>query len=224
MALPIDEVAVTADRANIGQNLRAVWWFDGDRQAVDQEACATWTEHSGPIAQAGVALRVRQVGEATQAITVTNNIMWGARNGWNVHLWSSGMPGRLLGQAVLSHSFGARDAPLPPLPWRVCARVVGRSLQFKAWSVAAHPDEPGWGDPGFGTSFWLPSGWIYPGHAGWYVGHLRGGDEVGYRSLSTGVLELQVLARVAVSTQMVADDVQRGVADLLSGAVGVSWL
>lgn len=213
-----EHVTVTAPPTNRGANLRAVWWFDDERAAVDHESCATWSEYSGPIVQAGVALRVRRVGGHTQAITVTNNIMWGARNGWNVHLWNDGKPGQLIGQAVLSHSFGPHDAP-PPLPWRLCARVVGSSLQFKAWSLATHPSEPRWHDPGFGTSFALPRGWVYRGHAGWYAGHLQRGDTTGYRSLHSTALDIGSLDRVALTTHTVTDGLQRRVAARLIGVL-----
>lgn len=209
-------VLVTTPSTNNGGNLRSVWWFEGERPTVDEESCATWSEYSGPIVQAGVALRVRRVGSYTQAITVTNNIMWGARNGWNVHLWKGGTHGELIGQAVLSHSFGSSVFTQPPLPWRLCARVVGTTLQFKAWSLATHAEEPAWTDPGFGTSFVLPRGWVYPGYAGWYVGHLRPGDAAGYRSLRSGPLRVGALDRLAVASHTLADDLQRRVAGALA--------
>lgn len=207
-------VAVSASAANRGGNLRTVWWMDGPTPSVDQESCVTWSEHSGPIVQAGVALRVRRIGDHTQAITVTNNIMWGARNGWNVHLWN-GSEGELIGQVVLSHSFGTSTFTHPPLPWRLCARVVGTTLEFKAWSLEAHPAEPAWSDPGFGTSFRLPRGWTYPGQAGWYVGHLRPGDSTVYRSLRSGAMRVGSLDRLSISTHTVADALKRGAAESL---------
>lgn len=212
-------VEVTAAPSNQGVNLRSAWWLDGQLPAVDQESCVTWSEYSGPIVQAGVALRVRNVGDRTQAITVTNNIMWGARNGWNVHLWNGGARGNLIGQVVLSHSFGSDTAAPPPLPWRLCARVVGTTLEFKAWSMAAEPAEPEWSDPGFGTSFRLPRGWVYPGYGGWYVGHLRPGDSTVFRSLSTDVVHLGPFDRLSISVQAGSDGVQRRTAAGLVAAV-----
>jgi hypothetical protein len=208
-------VAVSARTANQHGNLRTVWWMDGQRPTVDQESCVTWSEYSGPIVQAGVALRVRKVGDHTQAITVTNNIMWGARNGWNLHLWNGGTHGDLIGQAVLSHSFGTSTFNQPPLPWRLCARVVGTTLEFKAWSLATNPVEPDWSDPGFGTSFGLPKGWVYPGQAGWYVGHLRPGDSTVFRSLRSGVMRVGSLDRVSIVTHTVADRLKRQAAATL---------
>jgi len=212
-------VTLTSTRSNRGANLRTVWWLDGARPTVDQESCVTWTEHSGPIVQAGVALRVRRVDDHTQAITVTNNIMWGARNGWNVHLWNGGGRGELIGQSVLSYSFGSSPLAVPPLPWRLCARVVGTTLEFKAWSLALHPGEPAWSDPGFGTSFFLPRGWIYPGQGGWYAGHLQPGDTTVFGALRSAPLHVGSIAQIAIATHTVADHIKRQVAASL--VVGV---
>ena len=158
-----------------------------------------------------MALRVRSAPGGAQAITVTNNIMWGARNGWNVHLWS-GARGDLIGQIVLTHSFGPTVYQTPPLPWRLCARVVGPTLQFKAWSLAIDPTEPEWTDPGYGAGFVLPPEWVYPGRAGWYVGHLVSGDQAGYRSLQAHGLQVSVAERASASTQTSAQEVMRSVA------------
>ena len=205
------DLVVSAPATNQGVNLRSVGWFDEGTLSVDAESCATWTEFSGPIAQAGVALRVRSAPGGAQAITVTNNIMWGARNGWNVHLWS-GARGDLIGQIVLTHSFGPTVYQTPPLPWRLCARVVGPTLQFKAWSLAIDPTEPEWTDPGYGAGFVLPPEWVYPGRAGWYVGHLVSGDQAGYRSLQAHGLQVSVAERASASTQTSAQEVMRSVA------------
>lgn len=202
-------VAVAAPPGNRGVNLRAVWWFDGADASVDGVSCVTWAEYSGPIVQAGVALRVREVSGRTQAVTVTNNIMWGARNSWNVHLWNGGPTGELIGQSVLRRPFGESLVDQPPLPWRLCARVVGSVLQFKAWSLATQPTEPDWTDPGFGTSFTLPRGWVYPGRSGWYAGHLRGGDATSFRALRSERLRMGALDRLAVHGQASADAILR---------------
>ena len=212
-------VAVSASPSNVGANLRSAWWTEGQLPAVDQESCVTWSEYSGPIVQAGVALRVRHVGDRTQAITVTNNIMWGARNGWNVHLWNGEARSSLIGQVVLSHSFGSNAAAPPPLPWRLCARVVGTTLEFKAWSLVVQPVEPEWSDPGYGTSFRLPRGWVYPGYGGWYVGHLRPGDSTVYRSLKSTPIRLSALDRLSISVQTRSDGLQRRAAADLASAV-----
>jgi hypothetical protein len=211
------DLVVTAPATNQGVNLRSVGWFDEGTLGVDAESCVTWTEYSGPIAQAGVALRVRSAPGGAQAITVTNNIMWGARNGWNVHLWS-GSHGEVIGQIVLTHSFGPVQQ-MPPLPWRLCARVVGPALQFKAWSLALRTTEPEWTDPGYGASFALPPAWVYPGRAGWYVGHLVRGDQAGFQALEAQPLHASVGERASASSQASAQEVMRSVASGLEQAL-----
>lgn len=208
-------VSISAPAENRGGNLRTAWWLDGSTPTVDHESCVTWSEFSGDVVQAGVALRIRKVGDSTQAITVTNNVMWAARNGWNIHLWNDGQR-ELIGQVMLNHAFGNTVFDRPPLPWRLCARVAGTALEFKAWSLTAHPEEPSWTDPGFGSSFHLPRGWHYPGHAGWYVGHLRPGDSTAYRSLSTSLMEVGSIGRLSVMSRTAADGVKRAVAAILT--------
>ena len=113
---------------------------------------------------------------------------------------------------MLSNSFGPTVYQTPPLPWRLCARVVGPTLQFKAWSLAIDPTEPEWTDPGYGAGFVLPPEWVYPGRAGWYVGHLVSGDQAGYRSLQAHGLQVSVAERASASTQTSAQEVMRSVA------------
>ena len=173
-------MVVRAPATNEGGNLRDVWWPMNATATVDHESCATWTEFGGPIAQAGVALRVRRQGGAVQAITVTNNIWWGARSGWNVHAWpADGGPTLVVGQRLLG---------IPSLPWRLCARAVGSMVDFKVWSLADGGSEPAWGDPVFGASFELLPEWVYVGQPGWYTGHLRRGEALSFDSLRARAL------------------------------------
>jgi hypothetical protein len=175
---------------------------------------------TAPASNQGVNLReVGWFDDESPAITVTNNIFFGARNGWNVHLWS-GSRGEVIGQVVLSHSFGPTVFQTPPLPWRLCARTVGRVVQFKAWSMVLQPDEPAWADPGFGASFVVPDEWVYAGRAGWYVGHLVGGDQSDYRQLDAEALEPALGERVAVTSQASAQELVRSVAATLDQVRG----
>lgn len=204
-------VEVLAPQANQGVNLRAVGWLGEGVLATDALSCVTWTEGTGSIAQAGVALRVRSAPGGPEAITVTNNILWGARNGWNVHVWSGGV-GQVVGQVVLSHSFGSTPGQQPLLPWRLCARTVGATVQFKAWSLAVDPAEPEWGDPGYGGSFALPARWVYAGRVGWYVGHLGPGERASFGDLDVKELEVTAADRLAAAATASADEVMRGLA------------
>ncbi len=173
---------VEAADSNRGGNTRLVWANLDDPVANDLRVCATWERFTG-LAQPGLALRVRRDGNRTRAITVTDNIFWGARFGFNVHVWDTGsglrLPGVLpvtaVGGADLSATFGQAGS-LIDLPWRVCARVKGRTLDIKVWPLSG--PEPEWGDVRYGRRFRLSMAAVYPGRAGFYAGHLRPGDEV----------------------------------------------
>ena len=178
---PIGErTTVRADALNVGSNTRMVWVTAGGEVSTDQQVCATWVAWTG-LSQAGVALRVRGDGARVRAITVTGNIVWGARFGFNVHVWDTAthpkgtVPVTYAGGADLSRTFGPANG-LMKLPWRICARVTGRMLDFKVWPVAK--PEPRWGDTRYGRRFRLPASATYPGRPGWYAGHLRPVDQL----------------------------------------------
>lgn len=178
---------VAAPATNQGGNLRAVWWPSGARPVQDQQSCVTWTRIGGPIVQAGLSLRVADDGGKVRALTVTNNIWSGARAGWNVHAWRTDTAEHeIIGQVRLSQVFGATPFEEPELPWRVCARVVGRALELKAWPLRRRTTEPAWGDPRYGTSVQLGADWVYPSVAGWYVGHAQAGEHTSFAQLDAG--------------------------------------
>jgi hypothetical protein len=185
-----DRTTVSADAKNIGSNTRIAWVAAGGEVATDQQACATWVSWTG-LTQAGLALRVRGDGPRVRAVTVTGNIVWGARFGFNVHVWDTArhprgtVPVTYAGGADLSRTFGPANG-LMKLPWRICARVKGRMLDFKVWPVAAK--EPRWGDTRFGRRFQLPVTATYEGRAGWYAGHLRPGDRLVIEDQTTKTL------------------------------------
>jgi len=174
------DTLVQAASANTGGNTRLVWVPPAGEVSVDQQVCATWDAWSG-LAQPGLALRVRGDGWRVRAITVTGNIVWGARFGFNVHQWDtsihtkSGVPVVYAGGADLSRTFGPANG-LVALPWHICARVQGRLLDFKVWPSSRA--EPKWGDTRYGRRFELSATAVYPGRAGWYAGHLRPGDRL----------------------------------------------
>ena len=204
-----NRVVVSAPQSNRGANLRSVWWSNDDPPVVDAQSCVTWSSFDGPLVQAGIALRVRQEGDRTVALTVTNNVWAGARAGWNVHAWSGDWEtSRLLGQALLTEAFGESVFQEPPLPWRICARTVGATLEFKAWSLREHADVA-WGDPRYGTAILLPDDVVRAGRAGWYVGHLGGGDRSTFTSLDARPLSLSGLDALTVRERAAAGCVAR---------------
>lgn len=160
---------VEAAPGNVGSNLRAAWWPEAAPPTVDAETCFTWTGSEGPLVQPGLVLRLRRDGARQRVITVTNNVWFGARWHWNVHVWETGQPLQRVG-SVPTPAIGGEADGVVPLPWRACARTVGAAVEIKVWPAAGA--EPAWGDPGHGGTVALPPGWVFPGHAGWYVGHL----------------------------------------------------
>lgn len=185
-------VTATAAETNTGQNTRVAFWQLADQPSIDQETCATWVNARGVLQQPGAALRVRSTNGRTTAITVTNNIFYGARWAFNVHVMDSGASPqfRQIGSFDLSEVFrpgGPTTLDLPPYPWRMCTRVVGDTVSFVVWPTTTHA-EPSWDDPRYGGSVTLPAGWGQAGQPGWYVGHLEARDSAGYTEMSTAVI------------------------------------
>ena len=71
-------MVTSAPTSNTGANLRMVGFKKESPTSVNQEACATWTEGDAGISQPGVALRIAAAPSRVRAITVTNNILYGA--------------------------------------------------------------------------------------------------------------------------------------------------
>jgi hypothetical protein len=164
-------------------NLRGAWWPAGQAETTDSESCATWVSQNGNIVQQGAALRVVQPpgAESAKAVTVVKNVL-GWRWYFDVFVWEGGNATGIQG-FDLSSTF-IRGGRLAPLPWHLCARATGSQVTFIAWP---DPDpKPAWGDPARGGTVTLPSGWVYPGHTGWYIGHLNPGDDAWFSDLQTG--------------------------------------
>lgn len=160
-----------------GGNLRTVFWPADAVIRRDVTSCATWSRESSDRLQQGVAVRISErPGGGAQAITVTKNVYLFGSWIFNVHVWDSATARmRQIASVNLSGALSRPgDPPSPqPLPWRVCARVVGRTFTFKAWRVAI--GEPAWGDPRFGSSVPLPADAPSTGYPGGYIGHLQPG-------------------------------------------------
>ena len=144
--------------------------------AENEQSCATWSSESSNINQEGAALRISEAADgAGRAITVTKNVYFHA--GWifNVHVWDTATTGvgTQIGSFDLSSVFRPGGSQVP-LPWNLCARVVGPTVSFIAWPATEQP--PAWDDATHGGSVTLPNGWDSVGAAGWYIGHLQPGD------------------------------------------------
>jgi hypothetical protein len=152
-------------------NVREVFWPRSARVAADGESCATWSSQSSRLVQQGAALRIHAVSGGYRAITVTKNVWFGVNWIFNFHVFDTSR--RTLyasfGHVDLSDAFKAGNKPRP-LPWHLCARTRGSTVEFKVWRGGTA--EPAYGVPGAGGSKRLPAGWSAPGTAGWYIGHV----------------------------------------------------
>jgi hypothetical protein len=180
-------------------NVREVFWYSDSAYAVDQESCMTWNTvaavPSTGLMQPGVALRIAPVtadNRGIEAITVTQNIYFGAIWLFNVHVWNSldrAHPFTQIGQFDLSGTVGSllHDgvfAPsMVPAPWHVCARTQGSVFSFKVWTGT--DPQPSWSDTSQVHSVVIPPGWNHPGYAGGYVGHLYPGQAAAFSNVST---------------------------------------
>jgi hypothetical protein len=173
----------TAPTSNMGANLRLVGFKKTAPTSVDQESCATWTEGDAGISQPGVALRIAATPSRVRAITVTNNILYGARWVFNIHLGDTTAKTNMV--LVGSKSFDWAPAPLP---WRFCARAEGAQITMKIWPVDGVASVPGWDDPAFTATASVPPEWVYAGRPGWYVGHLAAGQRLVYSDLAVSPL------------------------------------
>jgi hypothetical protein len=169
-----------------GRNLRMVWTSSDTPVSRDHQACDTWGITDGPITQQGVALRIVEEAESvSRAICVMKNIWMGGNWIFNAIGFDHGSF-VVLGSVDLSETFDPHGL-VPQLPWRMCARVQGRTLVWKVWPTTR--SEPAWGDAMFGTTITLPTEWVYPGRPGFYVGHLEMGDDAEFTDESVTTLE-----------------------------------
>ena len=159
-------------------------------------SCTTLTSQDGNAAdQEGLVLRLAPTadGLGTRAITVTKNIEYGLWMRFNVHVWDTTQASPYtfltwfdLSAVVATVPFWGTVVQVP-YPWHLCARVSGSLLEFMVWT-GTNP-QPLWADGSRVYQVTLPPGWVYPGVAGWYVGHLHVGDSVTYDDLQAASLK-----------------------------------
>jgi hypothetical protein len=167
---------MTGNAPVLSSNDRMAFWPTAESPVADQESCATWAsqtpaQSSGIYTQEGLALRFATQDGVTRGLTVTKGVWANANYVLNVHLWNTtwSTPFLLLKSFDLS-SYLVTGGDTTQLPWDVCARVVGTTLQFEVWFAGQTP--PAWGNTAQGGAVTLPAGWDYAGQAGWYIGHL----------------------------------------------------
>lgn len=182
LADPADPAGPTVSAApttNEGGNTRVVFWPAEGPAIADQQSCVAWKELD-PHSQQGIALRTQSASGNTRAITVTKNTWYSASWIFNVHVMDTANSDafvQILG-TNLEDVLVRDDRTLAPLPWHLCARVVGDQVSFKVWP--ADEAEPEWMDGVHGAGVSLPDGWDEPGVPGWYVGHLSPGVSTTY--------------------------------------------
>jgi hypothetical protein len=181
------KIKAAAYATNTGANTRVAWWRIADPALADEESCATWKAQTQNIDQEGAALRLEPVTGGYKLITVTKNVYLGNEWVFNVHVWDTSntvTPYTLIAQFKLKSVFKASSGQPLALPWSICAKAVGTTVSFIVWPSSQTP--PTWGDPAYGGSVTLPSGYDYAGEAGWYFGHLQPGDHIAYSGIGTG--------------------------------------
>lgn len=176
---PTGVITIAAPSTNSAtSNLRSIFWRSNAPDVTNGTACATWLYQSSGAAQEGVALRITP----TTAITVTKNVIYGLQWVINVHVWTGGvfteLAGYDMGAVLLA---GAHTAPMP---WRVCARVIGNQLTFKVW-LPETQDESTWTDPVHARTTTVPDGWLAPGKLGYFTGHVPAGGSLQYSETAT---------------------------------------
>lgn len=159
-------------------NSRVVVWEISTPIERDHEICSTFPNMPWPI-QEGVAVRISApYGEAGKAIAVMPNV-WGYKGtAYNVQLLDLAKPvnsGRWH-PVALHQDFAEELHGNEHESRRICARVVGQTLDFKVWP--AHHPEPEWGATSHTRSVTLPPGWVFPGQSGVYIGHLPPGSSI----------------------------------------------
>jgi len=180
---------VTAPASNQSGNLREVFWPEGAPSTVDEQTCATWPTESTWSVQQGAALRIRTDPDGTvHALTVTKNVFAGPTWLFSIHEWDSSADPAFhgLGTFDLSSVFRGPDGLPRPLPWRLCARVLGTRFEFKVWPAAQ--TTPSWGDARYGGGVDLDPSWNRLGVAGWYVGHLPPGGHAKFSLMRTWLI------------------------------------
>lgn len=176
------ELSVVAPGSNRSGNLRVVAVGDDVEASVDQESCITWLGPRHDRAQPGLALRVTSSAGRTRAITVSNNIWLQDRSSFNVHLADTATDDALvermvaIGKIEVPTGLGDDLFTVKLLPWRMCARAKGTTIEVKAWSTDEQAVEPAWGDLGFAGSVEVPSDWVHAGRPGFYMAHLAPGE------------------------------------------------
>lgn len=169
-------VTLSAATSNTSGNLRFIGARHGAPISTNHTSCATWTGDTSTHIQPGVSVRSHISDGRRRAITLTNNVYFGARGLWNVHFADSDSAIPMLGLGSFDFSSalgGLRSSEVNP-PWRFCLRATGTVVTAKVWPAGI--SEPSWSDPQYAKSLSVPSNYVLAGQPGWYMGHLLPGE------------------------------------------------
>lgn len=185
----VSTLSMSANPGNTGGNLRQLIWPQNTPDSLDSQSCATWVNASADSVQEGLAMRIVDTPTTTRAVTVTKNVIYNVHWVFNVHTWDTAAnPAKPFTQVAQFDMVNAvtQNGKLRPLPWRVCSRIVGNTLDFKIWFPFQNQTEPAWGDPVYSRSATIPelSTWNQPGKTGWYIGHMQPGQSARYNGLT----------------------------------------
>lgn len=167
-------------------NVRIAFWYKGERASVDQRSCVVWQDPTGK-SQPGMALRIDpgSSDHPTRALIVTQNLWAGA-------IWQFYVLGMKSDEPAAQNAFGSidvlkrmtgPDGKLSTGPWHVCAQVIGREFSIKTWLMG--DPEPAWTSKSGVWHLTVPADWVYSGHAGAYVGHIKPGAFRQFANLTT---------------------------------------
>lgn len=173
----------------VDSNEREAFWYTGSPVAQDEESCSTWDTSPGLTQQGEMLHMTQDANGVVHGIAVVDNIWMGGK--WIINIY--GVTGDGSGDvapdvADIQEGFtpsGLGDSldTMPPLPWHMCARTVGTTVEFVVWT-GSNP-EPAYGTPGAGGQADIPVGYQDPGIAGWWVGHLPPASTATMSDLST---------------------------------------
>jgi hypothetical protein len=179
-------VTMRALSSNRDANHREAYWPVNEPDLTDSEVCATWSTASSNKAHEGLAFRVIGEPGRTRAVTVTKNVFFAYYATINVGVWDT--DSRKTDAPIAAYDMKAvledpSTNALKPFPWRICARVQGKTLTFKIW-LPTREREPSWTNPVHArTTHGIPAGHLAAGKTGWYIGHIPPGGRVQYSGL-----------------------------------------
>jgi len=170
---------------NTSGNLRTLFWPGGAPAVTDSESCAVWASQRGDLVQQGAGLRhhVRQHRTHPCSHRHQEHLLRRVDPELPHVGHERSQPFEQIGSVNLESLLRTSTGAIVPLPWLVCARVIGEQFEVKVWLNGE--SEPAWGDSRHGGSVTVPAGWTYAGQAGWYIGHIPPGGNADFTNLAT---------------------------------------